>query len=112
LKKKHINFDLIDYYRRKAQKENKIEQQFTAKSLFIEASIWNRNFDKAEDSLQPLKNFSSKHDLGSQTVSSLFQIGQAYYFQGLLGKALDIYNEVLVFIINGSLNESILLLYS
>ena len=93
--KENINFDLIDYYRRKAEKERNIERQFAAKSLFIEASIWNRNFDIAQDSLQPLRNFSSQHELESQTVSSLFQIGLAYFYQGLFGKALDIYNEAL-----------------
>ncbi len=93
--KEEINFDLINYYRRKAEKDGNIVQQFAAKSLFIEASIWDRNFDIAQDSLPSLRNFSSQHELESQTVSSLFQIGLAYYYQGLFGKALDIYNEAL-----------------
>ncbi|PTX45130.1 tetratricopeptide repeat protein [Christiangramia gaetbulicola] len=95
LEKEEINFDLINYYLRKAEKERNIEQQFAAKSLFIEASIWDRNFDRAQDSLKPLRNFSSQHELAPQTVSSLFRIGVAYFYQGLLGKALDIYNEAL-----------------
>ncbi|MDR5591452.1 AraC family transcriptional regulator [Christiangramia sp. SM2212] len=94
--KQEISFELINYYRQKARRERNIEQQFAAKSLFIEASIWDRNFDIAQDSLQPLRSFSSQHELASQTVSSLYQIGLAYFYQGLLGKALDIYNEALV----------------
>ena len=92
---KEPNFELIDYYSKKAEKESNIEHRFIAKSLFIEASIWSRNFDTAQDSLQYFMNFASKHDLKSQTITSLFQIGNAYFYQGLLGKAIDLYNEAL-----------------
>ena len=94
--KGEANFELIDYYREKAIDESNIKQQFLAKSLFIEGSIWSRNFDAAQDSLPSFKNFASKHELKSETLSYLFQFGQAYYFQGLFGKALDTYNEALV----------------
>ncbi|MCB7481815.1 AraC family transcriptional regulator [Christiangramia sediminis] len=93
--KEKINFELIDYYRKKAINDNNLEQQLIAKSLFIEGSIWSRNFDTAQDSLKSFMSFASKHELKSQSIHSLFQIGQAYFYQGIWGKAIENYSEAL-----------------
>ena len=88
-------FALINYYTQKARNENNIEEQFNGKTKFIEASIWNRKFDVAQDSLPSLRNMSVNYELDSQFTTSLFKLGQAYFFQGIWGKAIDSYNEAL-----------------
>jgi len=90
-----LTFDLIEYYHQKAEIEANQEEQFAAKSKFIEASIWNRKFEAAEDSLPVLRSMAKKYEFDSRLTESLFQIGRAYFFQGIWGKAIDIYNEAL-----------------
>ena len=90
-----VTFELIEYYRRKATDEGNTEEQLKAKSKFIEASVWNRKFDQAQDSLPSLNAFAAQNDLSSPLTNSLFEIGRAYFFQGIWGKSIDRYSEAL-----------------
>jgi YesN/AraC family two-component response regulator len=88
-------FKLISYYQQKANRENDLLEQFHAKTKFIEASVWNRKFDQAQDSLPDLKDFALQHSLKTELTKSLYLIGQAYFFQGIWGKSIDRYSEAL-----------------
>ena len=88
-------FELISYYQQKANRENDLLEQFQAKTNFIEASVWNRKFDQAQDSLPDLKDFALQHSLETELTKSLYLIGQAYFFQGIWGKSIDRYSEAL-----------------
>lgn len=90
-----LTFDLINYYEQKAKDEANIEEQFKAKSKFIEASIWNRKFDVAKDSMPSLRVIAAHQNLQSQFINSLYEIGRAYFFQGTWGRAIDSYDEAL-----------------
>ena len=64
------NYDFIKYYQNKAIAEGNLQQQLQAKSLFIEALVWNRQFDQAEDSLQSFSYFSQQPELKTESLNA------------------------------------------
>jgi len=88
-------FDHIDYYAQKAERESNTEEKFNAKSKLIEVSIWNRKFQVAQDSPPALRSMAKKHEFNLQLTESIFQIGRAYFYQGIWGEAIDRYDEAL-----------------
>ena len=95
VKDKELSKNIITYYINKAQAEANTEEEIRGLAKYIDFNIQTRKFDAFKAEEDKMYALATTDELEQVLVPNLFKLGRSYFFQGLLGKSIELQSKAL-----------------
>ncbi|MEP5935499.1 MAG: helix-turn-helix domain-containing protein [Winogradskyella arenosi] len=87
--------ELIAYYIQKAERESNVKQEIRGLSKFIDLHINLRQFDAFEAEREKMFALATTDVLEQELATNAYQLGRSYFFQGRIGKSIEMQSKAL-----------------